>query len=205
MLRSKTTRATRLRLAFWKKDDGVAAVEFAFILPILVTLLLGTFEFSEVYNVLRKVDKTTALTSDIVSQYDCLETAELDAILTSTRQLMQPYNIAADKLTVTVWSITSDSSGNVTVDWSRRSDGSSPNSPGDAPPFTVTSNDIPNDSSRIVAQVNYDYDLPINFIMVNSTGGTWSTEKRYFSVPRGQTINQQTVNQQGNCGPQGST
>ena len=57
------------RLACFAQDRrGTSAVEFAMLLPLLLTLYLGTFEISQGIGINRKVTLTTRTVADLASQ-----------------------------------------------------------------------------------------------------------------------------------------
>ncbi len=58
-----------LRLSqFWRDARGVSAVEFALIAPVMITLLLGSVELSDVMIADRKATSVASTTADLVAQ-----------------------------------------------------------------------------------------------------------------------------------------
>lgn len=57
----------RLR-AFRRSQDGIAAVEFAFIAPVMIVMLLGLFEAGRAYSMFRRVTHAADMVGDLVSR-----------------------------------------------------------------------------------------------------------------------------------------
>jgi len=72
----------------------MAAVEFALLVPILATLLLGTLEFSQALTIDRRVTQIASATADLVAQTDKITTSDFNDIMKIVEQLMKPYPTA---------------------------------------------------------------------------------------------------------------
>lgn len=70
---------------------GIAAVEFALILPVLILLLLGTTELTRALTHDRKVTQIASTVADLIAQTSTLSVAELDDIFEASGSIMQPY------------------------------------------------------------------------------------------------------------------
>ena len=87
--------------AFGEDKSGVAAVEFAMIVPIMLTLFFGSVEFSQALTVDRRVAQIASSTADLVAQYDQISPAQVNNLFLLTKSLMQPYDTAPLKISVT--------------------------------------------------------------------------------------------------------
>ncbi|WP_209015248.1 TadE/TadG family type IV pilus assembly protein [Roseibium limicola] len=114
---------------------GVAAVEFALILPILLLLLVGMAEFTTALNQKQKVSQTARSVADLVAQADIVSSSDMQDVMYAAQQIMQPYT--DETLDVIVASVSFDEDGDVTVDWSRNRTGGAPWAPGSEPPVTI--------------------------------------------------------------------
>lgn len=111
----KNTTAT-----FLAHKKGVAAVEFALIVPLLLALYLGSVEISTGVSVNKRLARAANTVADLVTQQDVTTKAELDAILDVGAAIMFPYT--ADQPIITIVGIDVDDDhtlGGKTV-WSRR-------------------------------------------------------------------------------------
>lgn len=70
---------------------GVAAVEFAFVLPILAIMLLGTVEVARAVDADRRFGNATAMTTDLVAREQQLTDADLDGMMQAIQHMMRPY------------------------------------------------------------------------------------------------------------------
>ena len=112
----------RLR-RFARNERGVAAIEFALVLPIVVLLLLGCFEVPRYVMVFQKIARTSAGIADLVAQADEPITAnQMKDIFTAGNIMMQPYDVVANGK-IYVSSINNPSGNGVTLTWQRNNSG----------------------------------------------------------------------------------
>jgi Flp pilus assembly protein TadG len=114
----KTTRLTLSQhLARLCCDQhGVSAVEFAMLLPLMLTLYLGAVEISQAVGIDRKVTLTSRTLADLASQVSSIASPDMSNILNASSAVIAPYD--ASKLKVTVSEVTIDANGNATIAWS---------------------------------------------------------------------------------------
>jgi Flp pilus assembly protein TadG len=99
-----------------KDPSAVSAVEFAIILPIMLTLYVGGIQISDALTVSRKVSHVASALGDRVSQSSTITNADMTNILNAAASVMAPYSDATLKMKVS--GITIDSQGKATVTWS---------------------------------------------------------------------------------------
>lgn len=68
-----------------------AAIEFAFIVPLMLAMFFGTVEFSSGYAAKRKVALAARNLSDLVSQSSTVKDLDLDNFNETSRAIMKPY------------------------------------------------------------------------------------------------------------------
>jgi Flp pilus assembly protein TadG len=112
---------TRRLPEFTRDKRGVSAVEFAMLLPLMVTLYLGTVEVSQGISIDRKVTLTARTVADLVAQVASIDTAGLNAALGAATAVMAPYPDTNVKVTVSGVEI--DANGNAKVKWSSTKNG----------------------------------------------------------------------------------
>src|SRR6266571_7773864 len=81
-------------------ERGVSAVEFALLLPLMLTLYLGAVEVSQGIGADRKVTLTARTISDLVSQVSTINNAGMTNSLNAASAVMAPYSSANLKVTV---------------------------------------------------------------------------------------------------------
>lgn len=104
------------------RDDrrGVAAVEFAFIAPILLCLYLVTMEVAQGIESNKKIGRAGSMVADLVTQQQETTKAELDAIMQIGGAVVQPYNRTQPTITVAAIKITDEDIPKAMVVWSRK-------------------------------------------------------------------------------------
>ncbi len=154
---------------------GIAAVEFALILPVMLTLYFGAVEFGDVLTIDRKVTHVTSSLADLVTQSRTISDTDMANILDATAAIVTPYDDSLLRITVSGVSI--DKDGKATVAWSDARN---------ATPFAVNSVvtvpqalDIPN-TFLVTAQVHYLYTPLIGYMVT----GPWDLKDRFYLQPR---------------------
>jgi Flp pilus assembly protein TadG len=172
----KLSQILRYRLPQLARDQrGVSAVEFALLLPLMVTLYLGTVEISQGISADRKVTMTTRTVADLVSQTSSINNAGMTDILNASSSVMYPYT--TNGLVVTISSVNIDVNSKATIVWSdslngtARSVGSTVTLP--------TSLVIPN-TTVIWSEVQYLYKPTIGYIIT----GTLTLKDQLYMAPR---------------------
>ena len=96
--------------------SAVSAVEFALILPVMLSLYLGGIQISQALSINRKVAHVTSTLGDLVAQSKSLTGTDVQSIFDASSSVMAPY--ASTPLEVTVTEIAIDGAGKATVAWS---------------------------------------------------------------------------------------
>ena len=109
-------RISRCHARFIGDRRGVSAVEFAVLLPVMVTLYLGSVEASQGIAADRKVELTAHALADLTSQYTNITNTDMSNILNAGSAIIAPY--AAGNLHEVVSEIAIDAQGMATVVWS---------------------------------------------------------------------------------------
>jgi Flp pilus assembly protein TadG len=159
---------------------GVSAVEFALILPVMITMYIGAVEFSHALTVDRRVTAVASAASDLAAQTEEVSSNSVQDIFTAATSIMTPYSVAPISIVLT--SVVADEDNTTTVDWSCAQNGA-PHSTGSS--FTLPDGLTQPFSSVIVAEVSYDYQPPIGRYMV---GGINMTETFYLRPRRSLTV-----------------
>ena len=102
--------------AFVADQRGVSAVEFAFILPLMVTLYMGGVEVTQAVSASRKATLVSRTVADLVTQLSSISNTDMTNVLNASSAVMVPF--ASGGLTVVVSSIKIDNTGTGKVAWS---------------------------------------------------------------------------------------
>jgi Flp pilus assembly protein TadG len=127
-MRSKPRSAPKGRRPRWCRfiagDEGVTAIEFALVLPVVLLILLGCFEVPRFVMIYQKIARTSSGVADLVAQADePLTKNQMQDIYTAGGIMMQPYDVVANgRIYVTSINNLSGGSG-VTVTWQTNNGG----------------------------------------------------------------------------------
>jgi Flp pilus assembly protein TadG len=165
----------RLR-GFGRDDSGVSALEFAMLLPLMVTLYLGGVEVSQAVSADRKNTLVAHTVGDLVAQSTNVTSSDVTNILSAASSVAYPFPVS--NLKVTVSSVCIDSTGTkATIGWSQTLNGT-------ARSGTVTSS-IPSalmvaSTSLIWGEATYAYKPTIGWTIT----GTLSLYDKIYLRPR---------------------
>lgn len=115
----KYVRSSRqLVLRFGKDKRGVAAVEFVFIAPLMLTLLFGMIDVSSGVAIDRKVTVTARTLSDLVSQGTKVSSTDISNFFKMGSAIMTPYAVTPATMTQRISAVSIDASKKAKVVWS---------------------------------------------------------------------------------------
>lgn len=146
----------RFRRRLARNDRGVAAVEFAFIAPIMLTMLVGIVDVSNAVSINWRMSQLNRTLADLTSQAKTLTTAESQQIFAAAAATMSPYTGPTPFMSI--YNVTINAMGVATVCWTFSSYGSnvlglSPGSPVTLPNPAMA---VPNSSLIMTAaKLNY--------------------------------------------------
>jgi len=172
---SLIARMARYGARFAGDCRGISAVEFAMLLPVMMTLYLGSVEASQGIATDRKVELTAHTLADLSSQYTDITNAVMSNILNAGSAIVAPYS--ASNLKEVVSEISVDSQGVATVVWSDTLNGTAltVGQTVAVPPSLV----VPN-TYLVLAQVQYSYNPTYGYVMT----GTLTLSDQSFMRPR---------------------
>jgi Flp pilus assembly protein TadG len=84
------TRLRKLR-TLWRDKRGVAAIEFALLLPVLVVLFIGSLEVTFKIWSTQKAEKLAVTLADVVAQSQTVTMADLTELTGSVDRIMDPF------------------------------------------------------------------------------------------------------------------
>ncbi len=161
----------------WKNEDGVAALEFALILPLLAIMYFGTIEISLLVEANRRVTSTTSSIADLVARTSEVNYCEIEDVFFASSRIIREKDPTKVKMRIT--SIVEDpKSGKPTVEWSQGRGGQSAHAEGTN--VTVETGIMPSAGSVIFAEVEYSYDTPFQHIVPSTS----KLKKQFYLRPR---------------------
>lgn len=171
LLKTSALKSGRTVKTFREDTDGVAAIEFALIAPILIFMYLGLLEISMGIMADRDVSHATNVAGDLASQVDVLQKDEIENILTAAVTVMAPKDLTpgAIRMSIESWDIDTAAGGG----------SGAPRSLGKATIGGTLTHGAPdmqklrdlnlltNTSGVVVATINYDY-VPVGNYYLDS-------------------------------------
>lgn len=112
--------------AFLRAERGIAVVEFAMILPVLMTLFYGTIEVTRYILITQKVEKLAHSIADVTSQEQVATTAVLNQALAATSDIMSPYTMTTNGTVFITSLYRAPNTTDATVNWRYQGGGSLP-------------------------------------------------------------------------------
>lgn len=165
-------RSLRLLLRDWAADrSGIAATEFAFIVPLMLVLFFGTVEFCSAIAIDRKVSLMARTMSDLTSQSTSVQDSDMTNFFTAAVSIMYPYPVGTT--TPTLGTPMSGTISELYVDpktlqarvqWSK---GTSPLTSG-ATVTTVPTALLVGGTYLIYSQVSYQYVPTVGYVMAKT-------------------------------------
>lgn len=177
---------SRLRgqISRFKRDgEGVAAVEFALIFPVMLALYLGSVEISGALQANKNVGKTASMVGDLITQQETITRSELSAIAEIGEALMFPYQETTPTITMVGIQIDNDATAAARVAWSGRYRNGSFSRP-------LPAGQIINIPSRLripgtfIVQARTDLDYKPIVTWTTESGGLINMDETYYLRPR---------------------
>jgi Flp pilus assembly protein TadG len=147
---------------FLRATRGIAAVEFALIVPMLLLLFLASIDAGRAMAIYVKVRSATYTLDAVTNQYTTIHDSDMQQILGAAAVILSPY--ATSPVSVVVTQVSLDDKGNGTVSWSDTLNGTARavNSPVTVP-ANIASSTPPNNACNtypcyfIFGEVKYVY------------------------------------------------
>jgi len=166
---------SRLARRFAGDARGVSAVEFALVLPLMMTLYLGGAEVSQAITASRKVTLVSRTVADLASQVSSISNASMNDMLKASSAIVSPFS--PNDLKVTVSCVKIDANGKATIAWSDTLNGTA-HGVGSAVTLPAALN-VAN-TSLIWTEAQYDYTPAIGYAI----SGTLSLKDQMYMRPR---------------------
>jgi Flp pilus assembly protein TadG len=171
-------RLTRLSERFARSTSGATAVEFAFILPLMLTLFFGALELTELLLADLKLTAAAQTAADLVAQQQQVAFSDITNITNAAEQVMTP--LPGGKLQITYASILFNN-GTPVIAWQDQRNG--------APAITIPPNSNfqklleslgTGTDSVIVVQTQYAYASVLSYVLRRN----WVLNEAAYDRPR---------------------
>lgn len=175
--RAAMLRAEPLLGRFLEARSGLAALEFALILPAMLVLYVGGVEVNDAVSVKRKLNHSSSAIADLAGQSSAtLTSANVDDIVKAGNAILEPYDTTLLKTAVVGVAIDADKKA--TVAWAKAYNGAACPAKGSA--VTVPANLATANGFLVMVDASYAFTPKIGYVLT----GTFDLSDRIFQQPR---------------------
>jgi Flp pilus assembly protein TadG len=167
---------------FARDTKGLAALEFALLLPMMVFLLFGSIDLIDVMSVNARAQNVAASLADVVARDDAVSNAEITGLWSAMDTLMYPSNTATMRIRISSISIVNASTARVVWSEGHGMAARTANSTITLPPAMMNPG-----TSVIVAESSYQHTAPLGFLWsstVNMTHDAYRRSRLIDPIPR---------------------
>ena len=176
-------RLRRLWRAFRRDRRGVSALEFALIAPMALMGYLGMSELSSAMMVQRRTSHSASALGDLATQYQTLTLSNVSDIFAASSIVMQPFPTTTLQLRLT--SITLQSTGKATVDWSQAQGGLTAYTKAAVMSGLPAGLLVNTGDSVVMSEAKYVYTSPVSYLLPSAFN---FSDSFYLSPRYGATI-----------------
>ena len=165
-------------LQWMSNRSGMAATEFALLLPVMLTLLFGLIEVCMALESSRRTELAGEVLSDLISQEIRVDIDNISDVFKGVEQVISNQNVDADFRIISV--IIDENTKQPVVDWSRDNQGRVPYAEGAAYDKIDKANFYDDTASIVVSEIDHRYTSPLLGYFI----GKQTFSKRAFRWPR---------------------
>lgn len=181
---------------FRQSNRGAAAVEFAMLLPIMITLFFGVVETTLALACRADVSQMASTAADLISQVNSASSSDISNVYAGAGTILYPYYAggSSGKPTIRLTSVVYDSTSSTPttagkVAWTCTQAGTGTLSPASrsvgstvtfAQPLMITNGSV------IMAEVAYNYSSPTSKVItgpINMTNTFYTKPRRIAQIP----------------------
>lgn len=160
---------------FRADKKGVAAIEFAMIVPVMLATFFGISEVANYVLAARKVASVASTGADLVAQDTNVTNAEMADIMQALNVILAPFDVSKAQFRLTC--VEADSNGVTKVAWSDARN-TAPRTPGSA--ISMPAGLVPNDQGIVMAEITFTYQTLFGMYLTNGM----SISDTFYLKPR---------------------
>jgi Flp pilus assembly protein TadG len=143
---------------FGRSRSGLAAVEFALILPLMVLMFFGMLEASDLFTVNRRLANAANALVDLSAHEPTITRGQLDDMIVGVTRILEPTDTSSVVMRVISITKGADVNAQPLVHWSRDQAGAQPYAPGSTYVGLEDNLSLNANSSLLVVEIEYTYD-----------------------------------------------
>ena len=172
--------------SFVHQEDGVAIVEFALIVPVLLLLYFGTVELTSAMRNVRKVDILSRTIGDTLSQRTIPTAAEVNDVFQVAPIVLAPFDSSGVQMTVSAVGVVGDAeTGPLQICSSVAASGSPVRATGAAAPVAQADSIQPKGTRMLLVEISATYKPMAGSAFFKDGGGFAITRKTLWPVRYG--------------------
>ena len=163
-----------------KARDGLAAVEFAFLAPVMIVMFFGAIELSAAVDCKTRVTAVASTAADLVAQETTVSSSDMANVFAALNAIVYPYPSGAARIVIS--SILYKTSTTGTVAWSNAQNTAARTV---GATVTVPAGLLTSGGSVILAEITYAYASPTTQVLtgaVTMTGSFYAHPRRSATV-----------------------
>ncbi len=176
---------------FARRAEGIAAVEFALIVPLMATLFVGAVELSQAITANRRVTQVGSTTGDLVARATDVSDSDVLDIMKVGSYLLSPYSTSGLKVDIRVIGSSAASATVTTLKWICSYNATNPNSvtctcPNTA--YTIPTGLVGTSDYVVISNVTYGYRPSLFDVFMRQAyggaGGVYTMTEAVYLKPR---------------------
>ena len=100
-------------LKMLRASDGMAAVEFAFIAPVMILMFFGAVELTTAVDCRTRVTSVASTAADLVAQETSVSSTDMSNVFAALNAILYPFSSGSSTVTVPTGLIVSGSGGSI--------------------------------------------------------------------------------------------
>lgn len=147
---------------FTRNEDGVAAIEFAFIAPAMLFMYFGLLEVSLTVGADRKISHATNVAADLVTQVTTVDKTDMEDVLEATLAVMNIKPSNRGKVTIEILSyqmLADPGNTRQRIGYARLGPAIQKGGPATYDPAAIKPRFISTASGTVIARVNYKHSM----------------------------------------------
>ena len=88
------------KFRFWKQNGGLAAVEFAFVLPVMLSFFLGLVELAQGMACRADVTNLASTASDLIAQESSVTAGDMSNVFNALSAMLYPFPTTGAQITI---------------------------------------------------------------------------------------------------------
>jgi Flp pilus assembly protein TadG len=168
---------------FRRSDRGLAAIEFALIIPVMLFTFFGIAEVANYILAARKVANVASSAADLITQDTVISDDEMADVMGALDVVLRPFD--PDEAQIRITSVVADEDGETTVAWS---DARNTGAYSEGSPIDMPEDIVPNGQGVIMTEVSFTYRTLFGMYL---TDGMTVSDTFYLKPRRSTTVERQ--------------